>query len=225
MARILIIEDSGDLQQLLSMAFNKEGYEVYYAFNGKEGYDKILAVQPDLVLLDLMMPVLNGVEVLKLVGVNTLLRDIPIIVMTAHGDRPDMLEDTIMAQGVREYIRKPFEFPRLKAAVRRLLLEYPRKRTPSSLVAKGDVRLDAKLRTVWIKDRHVATLPPTRSEVLRVLIEASGAVTREKLLREIWGADGSVAALEKTIQRLREDLGADEARRLQTTEAGYELIG
>lgn len=225
MARLLIIEDSGDLQELLSMTFFKDGYEVYYAFNGKEGYDKILAVSPDLILLDLMMPVLNGVEVLKMVAANTLLRDIPIIVMTAHGDKPDMLEDTIMAQGVREYVRKPFELPRLKSAVRRLIEQYPRRPRPSAQVAKGAVRLDAKLRSVWVSDRLVATLPPMRSEVLRLLLEAPGAVTREKLLREVWGADGSVAALEKTIQRLREDLGPEDARRIQTTEAGYELIG
>lgn len=225
MARLLIIEDSGDLQELLSMAFYREGYEVYYAFNGKEGYDKILAVSPDVVLLDLMMPVMNGVEVLKLVSSNTLLRDIPIIVMTAHGDKPDLLEDKIMAHGVREYVRKPFELPRLKAAVKRLIADYPRRPVPSAQVAKGVVRLDAKLRTLWISDKLVATITPTRSEVMRVLLEATGPVTREKLLREVWGADGSVAALEKTIQRLREDLGPEDARRLQTTDAGYELIG
>jgi two-component system phosphate regulon response regulator PhoB len=225
MARVLIVEDSGELQELLSMAFGKEGYEVFYAFNGKEGYDKILSVHPDLVLLDLMMPVMTGVEVLKLVSSNTLLRDIPIIVMTAHGDKPDMLEDTIMAQGVREYVRKPFELPRLKAAVRRLIETYPRKPVATAQVAKGAVRLDAKMRTVWIGDRRAATLPPTRCEVLRVLMEATGPVTREKLLRVVWGDEGSVAALEKTIQRLREDLGPEDSQRLQTTAAGYELVG
>jgi len=224
MARILIVEDSADLQQLLSGVFNREGYEVHYAFNGKEGYDRILSVQPDLVLLDLMMPVLTGVEVIKLVQTNTAVRDIPIVVMTAHGDRPEMLETTLRDQGVREYIRKPFELAHIKSVVRRLLAQYPRKVKPSSQIAKGHVRLDAKLRTLWIEDRLAATLTPTRVEVLRVLIEAPGAVTREKLLREVWDGEASVAALEKTIQRLREDLGP-EARRLQTTEDGYELVG
>src|SRR5579885_1094949 len=97
MAKILIIEDDGDLQNMLSYALNQEKYEVHYAFNGKEGYEKILSIQPDVILLDLMMPVLNGIEVIKLVISNTLVRDIPIIVMTAHGDRPDMLESSIKA--------------------------------------------------------------------------------------------------------------------------------
>ncbi len=225
MAKILIIEDDGDLQQMLSIAFNQEGYEVHYAFNGKEGYEKILALQPDVICLDLMMPVLNGVEVIKLVTTNTLVRDIPIIVMTAHGDKADMLEHSIKAQGVREYLRKPFEIAALKSIVRRMLTQYPRKPAPPSQVAKGEVRLDVKLRTVWIQDKMVATLSPTKSDVLRVLIEAKGGVKREKLLKDVWGADASAAALEKTIQRLREDLGPGNEKRIQTTPDGYELVG
>ncbi|MBI3564618.1 MAG: response regulator transcription factor [Elusimicrobia bacterium] len=225
MARLLIIEDNGDLQQLLSTVFNKEGYEVHYAFNGQEGYDKILALQPDVVLLDLMMPVLDGLGVLKLVSTNTAVRDIPIVVMTAHGDRPEMLEQTMRDQGVREYVRKPFEMTEIRGAVRRLLAQYPRKPSAPSQVAKGRVRLDVKLRTVWLDDRRVATLAPTRAEVLRLLLQAPGAVTRERLLKEVWGADGSVAALEKTVSRLREDLGAEISPLLQTTDAGYELVG
>lgn len=225
MAKLLIIEDDGDLQQMLSLAFNKEGYEVHYAFNGKEGYEKILSVQPDVVLLDLMMPVLNGVEVIKLVTTNTLTRDIPIIVMTAHGDKSDMLETSIKAQGVREYIRKPFEVASLKSMVRRLLGQYPRNSQPSVQVAKGEVRLDTKFRTVWISDKMTATLSPMKAQLLRVLIEAKGPVKREKLLQAVWGEDGSATALEKTVQRLREDLGPTGSQRLQTTTDGYELVG
>src|SRR5258708_13420019 len=97
MAKILIVEDDGDLQNMLSIALNQEKYEMHYAFNGKEGYEKILSVQPDVILLDLMLPVLNGVEVIKLVTTNTLVRDIPIIVMTAHAHKPDILESSTNA--------------------------------------------------------------------------------------------------------------------------------
>lgn len=225
MAKLLIVEDNADLQQLLSGIFNREGYEVHYAFNGKEGYDRILSIQPDVVLLDLMLPVLNGVEVIRRVITNTAVRDIPIVVMTAHGDRPEMLETTLRDQGVREYVRKPFELAHIKSVVRRMLTQYPRKVLPSSQIAKGQVRLDAKLRTLWIEDRLAATLTPTPVEVLRLLLEAPGPVSRDKLLREVWGGQASVSALEKTIQRLRETLGPVESRRLQTTDEGYELVG
>ncbi|MBI2386361.1 MAG: response regulator transcription factor [Elusimicrobia bacterium] len=224
MAKLLIIEDDGDLQQVLSVVFNREGYELHYAFNGKEGYDKMLAVQPDVVLLDLMLPVLNGVEVLKLVTTNTSLKDIPIIVMTAHGDKADMLEHSIKAQGVRAYLKKPFELGEIRSLVRRMLTQYPRNPVTAAEIAKGEVRLDVKFRTVWVKDRMVATLSPMKAAVLQALLEAKGAVKREKLLQAVWGDKSSVPAMEKTIQRLREDLGA-EGRRLQTTAEGYEIVG
>jgi DNA-binding response OmpR family regulator len=224
MAKILIVEDDGDLQNMLSIALNQEKYDLHYAFNGKEGYEKILSAQPDVILLDLMLPVLNGVEVIKLVTTNTLVRDIPIIVMTAHGDKADMLESSIKAHGVREYLRKPFEIAVLKSTIKRMLAQYPRHSQIPTHVAKGVVRLDTQFRTLWVHDKMVATLSPTKAEVLKALIGAKGPLKREKLLQAVWGSEGSDAALEKTIQRLREDLG-EHAQRLQTTSDGYELIG
>jgi two-component system phosphate regulon response regulator PhoB len=223
-AKILIVEDDEDLQKMLSIALNQEKYELHYAFNGKEGYEKILSIQPDVVLLDLMLPMLNGVEIIKLVTTNTLVRDIPIIVMTAFGDRADMLESSIKAQGVREYLRKPFEIGTMKSTIKRMLTQYPRKAAAPSQVAKGVVRLDTQFRTLWVNDKMVATLSPVKAEVLRALIESKGALKREALRKAVWGSEGSDAALEKTIQRLREDLG-EHAKRLQTTAEGYELIG
>ena len=224
MAKLLIIEDDGELQQVLSATFNNEGYELSYAFNGKEGYDKMIGVQPDVVLLDLMMPILNGVEVIKLASTNTSLKDIPIIVMTGHGDKADMLEHSMKAQGVRAYLKKPFELKEIRSLVRSMLTQYPRNPVTAAEVAKGEVRLDVKFRTVWVSDRMVATLSPMKAQVLALLLGAKGPVKREKLLQTVWGDLSSVPALEKTIQRLREDLG-EEGRRLQTTAEGYEIVG
>jgi two-component system, OmpR family, phosphate regulon response regulator PhoB len=224
MAKVLIIEDDGDLQQILSLTLSKDAYDLHYAFNGKEGYDKIVAVQPDVVLLDLMLPVLNGAEILKLVATNTALRDIPVIVMTAHGDKADMLETSLKAQGARAYLRKPFELAEVRSLVRRMLTQYPRVPITAAEVAKGQVRLDVKFRTLWISDRNVATLSPKKARLLELLLTAKGAVKRETLLKEVWDDPKAVPALEKTIQRLREDLGM-ESRRLQTTADGYEIVG
>ncbi|MDE2039140.1 MAG: response regulator transcription factor [Elusimicrobia bacterium] len=224
MARILIVEDDGDLQQLLSLAFTREGYETHYAFNGQEGYDKVLLLQPDVLVLDLMLPVLNGVEVLKRVTANTLTRDIPIVVMTAHGDKEELLERSIKAQSVREYLRKPFQIGTLLSLVRRLLAHYPRRPSPALEIAKGAVRLNKRLRTLWIDEVQVATLSRTKARLLELLLEAKGPVRREALLRGVWGKQGSASALEKTVQRLREDLG-EHAFRLQTARDGYELVG
>jgi DNA-binding response OmpR family regulator len=225
MAKVLVIEDDGELQQLISTLLNREGYETHYAFNGKEGLERMLAVQPDVVLLDLMLPVLNGVEVIQQAATNTSIRDIPIIVMTGHGDKADLLETKMKDGGVRAYLRKPFDLGEMKSLVRRMLAQYPRDPITSAHVAKGSVRLDVKFRTVWIDDRMVSTLSPTKALLLQTLLEARGAVTREKLLKAVWGSEGTVPALEKTVQRLREDLGPEGGKRLQTTSEGYELVG
>ncbi len=224
MSKVLIIEDDGDLQQILSLTLSKDGYELHYAFNGKEGLDKMVSLQPDVVLLDLMLPVLNGAEVMKQVSTNTSLKDIPIIVMTAHGDKADMLESSMKAQGARAYMRKPFELGEVRSLVKRMLSQYPRVPVTAAQVAKGQVRLDLKFRTVWISDRRVATLSPMKARVLELLLQSKGPVKRETILKDVWGDAGAVPALEKTIQRLREDLGA-ESPRLQTTADGYEIVG
>jgi DNA-binding response OmpR family regulator len=174
MARILIIEDDGDLQQILSLSLNQAGYEVHYAFTGKEGYDRILAVQPDLVLLDLMLPIMNGAEIVDLVRKNAAVRDVPIVIMTAHGDRHELLERLIKTDGVRGYLRKPFELAEIRSLVKRILAEHKREAPDGTQLVKGELRLDVKLRTVWISDRLVSTLSPTLADVMRVLMEAQG---------------------------------------------------
>lgn len=225
MARILSIEDDAELQHLIGACLFRAGYEVHYAFNGKEGYEKILSLRPDLVLLDMMLPILSGVEVLKLTMSNTLIRDTPIIVMTAFADQANTLEGSLKAQGVREYVHKPFKIAELIGLMERVI----RKNAVSPIspvgVSKGGVRLIPQMRTVWIDDALVATLPHKRANLIKVLIEAKGAVKREKLLQAVWGQEGTANLLEKTIQRLREDLGPKGHDRIQTTPEGYELLG
>lgn len=225
MARILSIEDDAELQHLIGASLFRAGYEVHYAFNGKEGYEKILSLRPDLVLLDLMLPVLGGVEVLKLAMANTLTREIPIVVMTAFADQANTLEASLKAQGVREYLQKPFKIADFIGLVRRTLEQNPVTPIAPSSVSKGKVRLVAQMRTVWINEALVATLPHKRAALLAALIQAKGPVKREKLVAEIWGKNGTINLLEKTIERLRKDLGAKDSARIQTTADGYELIG
>lgn len=226
MSKILIIEDDSDLVHLMAHALYQAKYEVHYAFNGREGYDKILSILPDLILLDLMMPELSGTDVLKMMSENTTLRDIPVIVITAHSQDDGLLESSVKAQGARELIKKPFYLKELLARVRAVLKLNPaqRKNTPSH-VAKGVIRLDPRLRTVWIEDRRIATLPPKRANVLQLLLQSKGIVSKEKLLERIWGKKGNENLLEKTISRLREDLGKEDSKRLVTHPGGYEIIG
>lgn len=229
MARILSIEDDAELQHLIGYALYANGYEVHYAFNGQEGYEKILALKPDLVLLDLMLPMMNGIDVLKKVKANRALGDIPVIVLTAYGDEVSMLEHSVKALGALEYLRKPVGIQELLSRIRAVLAANPAHAAApppdGAEVRKGAVRADPRFRTVWVNDRLVATLPHKRFGLLRLLLEASGPVSKEALLKELWGSATGINALEKAIQRLREDLGAEEGRRIQTSPAGYEIVG
>ncbi|MCX5787496.1 MAG: response regulator transcription factor [Elusimicrobia bacterium] len=223
MARILSIEDDPDLQHLIGLSLHSNGYEIQYAFNGKEGYEKILSMHPDLVLLDLMLPGMNGVEILKAVKSNKDVRDLPIIVLTAYGDDASMLEHSVKALGAVEYLRKPVEIAVLLSHIKRALAANPRQTPPPDEIRRGSIRADPSFRTIFINDRLVATLPSRRFDLFRLLLEADGELTKEALCEKL-GGTGTVYALEKAIQRLREDLGPLEAKRIQTTPAGYRLI-
>lgn len=225
MARILVIEDDAELQQALSFALFKFNYDVHYAFNGKEGYEKILSVRPDLILLDLMLPIMSGIEVIKSVTSNTAVREIPIIVMTAHGDQANMLEHAVKAHGVREYIKKPFRIEELLKLIKRTIEQYPQQQQPETQISKGTVKMDLRFRTVWVNDKLVATLPHKRAELLKQLLRSKGPVKRDRLLQAVWGDGENLNTLEKTIQRLRKDLGPMEGLRIQTTTDGYEILG
>ncbi len=225
MARILSIEDDPDFQRLIGVALHREGHDVHYAFTGQEGYEKVLSLNPDLILLDLMLPILSGVEVLKKVRSHRSAWAIPVIVTTAHYKAPAFLEAEIRPLGVVEYLPKPVRLEDLILLIKRVARPV-RLGTPQGLkLRKGEIRVDPRYRTVWLKDRLLATLPPKRFEVLFALVQSPGEVPKGDLLREVWEEGADENSLEKTIQRLREDFGPQEGRRIVTTLRGYELAG
>jgi DNA-binding response OmpR family regulator len=225
MPRILSVEDDPDFQHLVALAFQNEGYEVHYAFTGKEGYEKVLSLNPDLILLDMMLPILNGVEVIKAVKKHKAAKDIPIIVMTAYPGDANFVESSLKALGVLEYIRKPVDVGELLRLVRRMLADGRERSAPSFKLRKGEVRIDPRFRTVWLRDTLVATLAPKRFEVLFLLLQTKGEAAWEDILAKVWGKDGgSKNDLEKTVQRLRQDLGPEAGARVRTTRRGYELV-
>src|SRR5208282_2391358 len=153
MASILSIEDEPGLQQALGMALYNAGYDVHYAFHGKEGFDKILSLHPDLILLDLMLPMMNGLEILKEMRVRPELRAIPVIVLTALVDDESKIERSLQSQGNVKYLRKPFHLNELIDIIRQTLRSAPNRPPSPPIISKGAVRLDPKCRTIWIDDR------------------------------------------------------------------------
>ncbi len=121
MARILSVEDDVDLQQLYAYALKKQGWETVYAYDGKDGLEKAIALKPDLILLDMMLPGLNGVEVIERLKQREDTRTIPIIVMTAYPSDAQFLEDAVKALGAVEYLAKPVHIDELVKTIARLL--------------------------------------------------------------------------------------------------------
>jgi len=226
MARILSVEDDGEFQQLLGLFLRREGFDPHYAFSGLEGYEKALALKPDVILLDMMLPGINGPEVIARLKAHPETRDIPIIVMTAYYKNIDFIEKRIKPLGVVEYLKKPVRLAELRALIKKTLsARKPAADTPApATIRRGDLRLEPLTRTVWLGDQLTATLAPKRFAVLAELAKAEGPVTRKHLLKAVWGGEGSENTLEKTVERLRKDLGNEGQRRIRTDQDGYELI-
>jgi len=119
--RILSIEDDVDLQQVVAYVLKKQGWDAVFAYDGKDGLEKALAIKPDLILLDMMLPGLNGIEVIKALKENEGTREIPVILMTAYPSDAQFLEDAVRAMGAVEYLAKPVHIDELVKTVERLL--------------------------------------------------------------------------------------------------------
>lgn len=219
MPRILSVEDDPDFQHLISYALRNQGFEAHYAFTGKEGVEKALSLNPDLILLDMLLPGMNGVEVIKELKKSKATRETPIIILTAFPQEVHFFESEVKALGVVEYLRKPVQMEELVAACKRLV-RGARPKAPFPVWKRGDVRIIPDTKSVMVGGRMIANLAPKRFEVLYHLMQASAEVPWEELVEKVWGREGTKNDLEKTVSRLREDLGS-EAYRLGTTRRGY----
>lgn len=229
MAKILIIEDDAEMQHFIGHILFQEGYATHYAWNGKEGYEKILELDPDLVLLDLMLPMMNGVELLKKLQDNNVAKGVPIIIVTAYGDGANMLKNAVEVLGAVSYLRQPIRGDELVGSVKQALARFPRASrgelsAPAKEMRKGCIRADPRFMSVWINDNLVATLSHKEFALFARLMEASGPVSREQLLRALGYQTDQLDALKQIVHRLREAFGPKEKHRIKTTPEGYEML-
>ncbi len=123
--RILSVEDDVDLQQVFAYVFKKKGWDVEYAYDGKDGLEKAKALKPELILLDMMLPGLNGIEVIEALKADENTRTIPVIVMTAYPSDESFLRSAVIAMGAVEYLAKPVRVDDLIKTIERLLPPAP----------------------------------------------------------------------------------------------------
>ena len=202
---VLIVEDDRNIAELLQMYLEKEGYAVTVAFDGGAGLSKFRAIGPDLVLLDVMMPVMDGWQVCKAIRAES---QTPIIMLTAKGEINDKVNG--LRSGAEDYITKPFEMTEGLARIEAVL-----RRSGTTTVEKKARRLtfdnlviDMDSFELLICGKKVDT-PPKEMELLYYLASSPNRVyTRNQLLDEVWGFDyfGDSRTVDVHVKRLREKL-------------------
>jgi two-component system response regulator MprA len=216
--RVLVVEDDAEIADVLRRTLRQEGHEVRTAADGEEALTAALEFVPDLVILDLGLPKLDGVEVLKRLRSGD---DVPILVLTARAELEDRVEG--LDTGADDYLVKPFERQELLARLRALM----RRRPPrgSATLVLADLRLNPATREVHRGEREIE-LTAREFELLEFLLRNERlVVSRERLLEEVWGYDplAMTNTIDVFISNLRRKLEeGGEARLLHTKRgAGY----
>ena len=213
---VLIVEDDRNIAELLQMYLEKEGYAVTIAADGGQGLSKFRAIKPDLVLLDVMMPVMDGWAVCKAIRAEG---KTPVIMLTAKSETDDKVAG--LKSGADDYITKPFEMKevlaRIEAVLRRADCITPEKQARRLVFDKLVIDMDAFELTV---DGKKVDIPPKEMELLFYLASSPNRVyTRNQLLDEVWGFDyfGDSRTVDVHIKRLRDKLdGISEKWTLKT---------
>jgi DNA-binding response OmpR family regulator len=210
--RVLVIEDDPSIELGLRINLEAEGYDVVSAEDGEKGLSLLRQLLPDLVILDVMLPKLNGFQVLQMVRREGL--TMPIIVLSARTG--EMEKVTGLELGAEDYVAKPFSLAELLARVRAALRRGPRaaEGPPRAVHAFGDVRVDVAARTVTRAGAAVE-ITATELDVLLCLIEARGvALSRDAIFSRVWGPNhhGTPRTIDNFIQQLRAKLEADPQR-------------
>lgn len=211
-ARILVVEDEPALADTLRYNLEREGYAVDVASDGRRALERFRSKPPALVILDLMLPEMSGLDVCRSIRVES---DVPIIIVTAKDSEVDKV--TGLELGADDYITKPFSVRELVSRVRAILR---RSRLPSSshredeVLEGGPIRVDVARHEITVRSETVA-FPPKEFELIETLLRRKGRLlTRDFLISEVWGPDyyGDTKTLDVHVKRLRRKIEADPHR-------------
>ena len=202
--RILVVEDESAIVDIVCRALRRHGYETESAGDGDAALDKAATLRPDLVILDLMLPKMDGWEVCRRLRAMPETASTPVIMLTARRDERDVLEG--LEIGADDYIKKPFSLAELVARVRALLRRTTGKEAART-IEDGDLRIDLDDEMTFIRNETV-DLSPTEFRLLELLARRMGrTVSREELLAKIWSFyGGDTRTVDVHVSRLRKKL-------------------
>lgn len=204
MIRICIVEDDESIRQLLKLTLENFQYEIVDFDNGADAHEYLLNHKVDLAILDLMLPRMNGYEILKQMRLKKLNKETPVIILSAKDQEVDKIMGLDL--GADDYMTKPFSVLELAARIRTLLR---RTKKESDTIEQGILRIDVDQRIVHVQDQ-VVELTFKEFELLKYLASNAGrAISREELLNQVWGYDfvGETRTLDVHINSLRKKLG------------------
>ena len=199
--KILIVEDDGNIRELLRLYLEREGYEITEASNGEEGVEQWRKVNPDMILLDVMMPIMDGWQVCKIIREES---KVPIIILTAKGETFDKVNGLEM--GADDYIVKPLEMREVVARVRAVFRRFAPEE--SGKIYFDKLTVDKQAYDLIVDGKRVDA-PPKEIELLYFLASSPNRVfTRAQLLDDVWGFDyfGDTRTVDVHVKRLREKL-------------------
>ena len=212
-AKILVVDDETYIVDLVKFNLEKEGFEVIVAHDGMTALGMVDEENPDLVILDIMLPVMDGLEVCRMLRQNPRFRNLPIIMLTAKGEEVDTVLGLEM--GADDYIKKPFSpremVARVKARLRASKLLQTEDAVREKALVWKDLVIIPERYEAYIRDKKL-DLTPKEFELLRILAASRGRVmTRETLLEKVWGYEfiGDTRTVDVHIRHLRMKLGDD----------------
>ncbi|MGE5398432.1 MAG: response regulator [Chitinophagales bacterium] len=219
-SKILIVDDDQNICDLIRLYLDSEGYELLFANDGSAALDCFRDEEPDLIILDIMLPIINGQDVCKLIRARS---PVPIIMVTARDSTTDKIQG--LDCGADDYIVKPFDPMELCARVRARLRRMDSSNDSNTIVL-GDLELDPLRFEVRVGGKDVS-LKPREVNLLHFLLKNKNMVfTREQLLDKVWGYDysGETRTVDVHIRRLREKLGSSKKWEIKTVWGiGYKL--
>ena len=222
--RILVVDDEPDAIELIRFNLKASGYEVLTAEAGEEALAKARKFSPDMILLDVMLPEIDGLEVCKILRRDPATASLPIIMLTAKGSEIDRVLG--LEFGADDYVTKPFSPRELMLRVRNLLKRKESSKEEVERFQVRDIELDVSKYEVKIMGQPI-DLTPTEFKLLQILMERKGRVqSRDRLLQDVWGYDQLIdtRTVDTHVRRLREKMG--EASDYVTTVrgVGYRLM-
>ncbi len=219
---LLLIDDEVDILEFIGYNLEKEGYKIVKATNGKEGFSIAQKTQPDLILLDLMMPDLDGIETCELIRAHEQLKDTLVVFLTARNE--DYSQVACYNAGADDYITKPIKPKLLTSKINALMRRVTPERQEENIISVSGIQLDLEKHSARLNDKEII-LARKEFALLALLASSPNKVFhREEILNKVWGADIVVGdrTIDVHIRKLRKKIGKEKLQTLRGI--GYKIV-